>query len=380
MHLKQMTLAMIGILLGAVPVNAHQDSYDQQTYRSSEIDDSCDFSVFGDFLYWKANVEGTELAEKAQVTPGAITTDDYRTVKVEGTWQPGFRVGVGYQFDKCDEWDLGLCWTYFKDKSKRVSEEVSGTEIMYPLAFGIVGPQATTAKAHWDFTTNIIDLDLGKNFHPLCNLAIKPHVGIRGAYFDFKSQQHYTGSWNFIDIDVDPGSAFQLLFPTSSKNDFNYKGIGLKLGCDTEWEFCKDFSLVAKLSASLLYGKYQIHQYFNGQSPDVLADGFPLVLPTQASFHKDMWRLRSDIEAFLGLKWETYFNCDQCKLSLMVGYDIAQWFQLNECFQIVDELDVHNALNAEGVPFVSSQYYIFENLDHGNVALQGLTVRAYIDF
>jgi len=93
--------------------------------------------------------------------------------------------------------------------------------------------------------------------------------------------------------------------------------------------------------------------------------------------------MRSDIEVMLGLMWETSFgDCDQYDVSLMAGYEMMEWFQLNEIPPVIDDGDVEVAYTgAAGTTAVLAENSsLTEGQNHGNIAYQGLTVRLRFDF
>lgn len=77
------------------------------------------FFAFGDFLYWKAGVTGFPYAVPAVIEQlDFISFANDETIKeVTFNYDPGFRVGVGLQFD-C-EWDFLAKWTRFHTKGSQ---------------------------------------------------------------------------------------------------------------------------------------------------------------------------------------------------------------------------------------------------------------------
>ncbi len=345
----------------------------------------CDsFEVFADFLWWRGDVEGTEVAEKfvrTSTTGTSPFTADLSTIKVEGKWEPGFRFGIGTKLNDYDDWDLSLYWTYFRAKSRHVDQSFDSPEIK-PLGISLLGPSALTVEAKWRLMTNLLDLELGKEFYPTCNLSLRPNVGIRGAFFNFRSKDEFLGSWSFHNsaFSPTPANRFTEENPTSQKARFHYYAGGLKFGLDSTWWFNDCFALVGCLDTSFVYGKYKIRQNFEGFQANAINDGLDELLAADLFARKDMWRLRTSLDGFLGFLWQQTFCCDQYTLKLYVGYEMSQWFQLYEVPQLIDTFDDHTAFQANGNPIFSTNYFLFENDEHGDVSFQGLTVEASFEF
>ncbi len=337
--------------------------------------------VRADFLWWKANVEGTGVAEFQYAVSGSLPfgpiVSQYKELAPEGKWEPGARVELGYQFNRFDNWKLSLLWTYLFTNSEIISQSATGTgQALYPLTANIVGPRALNVNAHWNLKTNLVDLELSNEFYPTAKLSLTPHIGGRGAFFNFHFYQSFEGLW--LSFIMTPPLIPQVE-PTSDHSSFSFDGGGLKMGLDGNWHFSDSWSLLACLSGSLIYGKYDITHKIIGFGPDPVLDGGPALFPLSETFFTDMWRVRTNLEAFLGLKWDTCWCNGKYQFSLAAGYEISQWFQLNSIPGIIDEALIYNQFNGM-TPETAFDVSIFENTNFANISYQGLTARASFDF
>jgi hypothetical protein len=343
--------------------------------------------ICADFLYWKADVENTEVAERTSLT---ATSSSNENIALNGRWEPGFRVGIGGRYGQCIKWETLLTWTHLYSRSHHIAKSADGVDVfLRPLAMSTIGPKATSLSAQWRLSTNILDLETGQIFSPAAKLSLVPHIGIRGALFDFHMHQKLQGLWTFFGFTTpgDPSTPPNLsdpnsvAAPTSGKANFQYAGIGLKADTDAVWRFNETWSILGKIAGSLLYGKYEISQHYQGFTTDIFQDSQPLLIPLDSHFKKNMWRMRGNIEAFLGLQWEIKYGADeQYVLALAGGYEMSQWFQLNEIPALEDGYEINNSYNASNQALLGSQYYVFETPAHGSISYQGLTLKASFSF
>ncbi len=78
--------------------------------------------------------------------------------------------------------------------------------------------------------------------------------------------------------------------------------------------------------------------------------------------------IRVNLDVLLGLKGSVGFYKDRCCFSVFAGYELSEWFRVNELFQIVRTVDSND--NATFSTIYSSN----------DIGFQGLTVRASLAF
>src|SRR6185436_20647961 len=78
-------------------------------------------------------------------------------------WNPGFRIGAGYEF-ACSNWDVGALWTHLDSRAHRCDEN----------------------RFRWHVHLDVIDLLV--DYQSDCNscFVLRPYLGVRIARIDQK--------------------------------------------------------------------------------------------------------------------------------------------------------------------------------------------------
>jgi hypothetical protein len=348
---KILSLAVLMTLLSAQVIGAEEEP-------TQPVQNPDQFLLYGDFLWWKADANDVPLAVKETASASSVTVTK-KTIELDGKWEPGFRVGAGYRFGFYDELDLLLTYTRFHGESKNVSVTADNIETPFLRQNWItfLGPIAFYAQGQWKVHLDVGDMEIGRKYDVTSHLSFRPHAGVRLAWLDFKYSANYTGVW--IDSEEDLVTQNTSM---SASSDFNSGG--LRLGSGFSWNFCDNLGFFGDLSASLLYGHFKVNETFNGG--DTVETG-SLVSVTE-KFNHDMNGVRVNVEALFGLKGWVDFNEGQSRFSLFAGYELSEWFRVNELFQVVRSIDPND--NATFSTIYSSN----------NIGFQGLTVKAGFDF
>jgi len=331
------------------------------------------WEMSADFLWWKADVEGTEVVLAGHQSGGPTAPPKIvsaNTLAPEGKWEPGVKVGLGYNFGRFDAWDLSATWTYLFTNSNTLFKTNPPYTTLSPVGSNLLGPAATSINAYWQLKTNVADLALGRTYRPSEHLALRPHAGVRGAWFNFGLHQSITGQWTYVNT-LSTGLTHSLA-QTADKNRFTYKAVGLRAGLDSDWEFASEWSLLAEFSGSLVYGKYNMKHDLFGFIPDPLNDGQPALIPGHLFLKDSPWRVRANLELFLGLMWKRSFCESKRELSFFAGYDLAQWFLLNSTLTYVDQVISFPAFDRSGSVGTAFDPSVSQNSVAGNVSYQGL--------
>lgn len=326
----------------------------------------------GDVLCWNAREDGLEYAIKSE----AESSTDYktRTYKPNWNWSAGFRLDLGYQFSKQDAWDLSAIWTYLHNHaSSSVSQPAIG--LMFP-SFGasgadagtsILGRSITTASAHWKLKFDVLDIELGRNYFVSKALAVRPFLGVRGAFI---SQDYDTKYTSYFSETV--GSAYA---STKMDADINFNGAGIRLGSDMVWHLNCHWGIVGSFSAALLYGPYHTHQTYNGDFVILDQDSDLIGLqPVKVTNRQKSSQFQPNIDTGLGLQWETGFHKERSHFSIAVLYEFSEWFQQNRL--------LHTAVKGfvtSGEATIISDESSYKN-GNGDLGLQGVTVKLRLDF
>lgn len=331
------------------------------TALSAEKEVCCEpskVSVYGDFLWWRADLDDAELAVREEVLPpGNIIEKEL--IEIDGKWEPGFRVGLGYRFGGCDCTDLGAMYTRFHGKSDRVSKvaENIDTNLLRQGWVVFLGPIVSSAKGSWNIGLDVVDFFAGHEFRMGECFSFRPYGGVRIAWVDLDYRASYIGVWENEALEV----VFQ---DTSMRLSSDFFAGGLRGGFQFLWEFCNCVGIFGDFSFSALYGCFDVKETFSGG--DVASTGF-LELLTE-NYKSDFNGVRANIDALLGLKsWMNF--CDCCyTVSLFAGYELSHWFSVNELFREIRAIEPPG--NA-----VFTSYHL-----SSDIGFQGLTVRASFAF
>lgn len=306
----------------------HEEEEEEYEYR---------FSAFGDFLYWKANADGAELA--------TISSPDRQDIVfLNGKWEPGFRVGLGYEFE-CDQWGLDLVWTSYKGKSDHKTVNIQSPQSLFSDWNDLIAIGATSANGHWNVKLNLLDLTLLKSFPIGCYVELEPFIGLRAEWLDFDFRANYFGG----------------VVPTSFRGDEDVRAIGLRMGSGATWHLWCNFAIYSEISAALLAGKSHIKESFTT---------IPTSLTPLSPIRYKPKGVHADLEMALGLKYHYDFCCFCGRLNLFVGYEFSKFFRVNELF----------AVRYGPAIITGTKNSKFEYEHGGDIDFQGLTVRAGLSF
>ncbi len=289
----------------------------------------------GEWLYWRTRQGGMEYAvERSSTTPGVFT--DAVSQKLNFEWQSGFRVGLGVHLPR-DGWDVYVNYTDFRpEHSSRASGSVFPM-LIYQGQFPVAN--VTEAHAHWQIEFQTLDMEIGRSYYIARTLTFRPNIGVRGAWIDQHAHFHYKGG------DIPDGQEYKV----SEKND--YKGVGIRAGINTNWQFGGGFSLNGDVFAALIVGHFAMSQD-QKQLDDVkvidLDSNLKLLSPTA--------------QLFLGLSWDRNFYRDRCHFGLTFGFESQYWWRQNQMERFTD-----------------SSLPIYVRTDD-DLAFYGINLKARIDF
>ncbi len=319
--------------------------------KSAPYLNSGGFSIEGDFIYWRVDEDGLDYV---MTTNTSDSSTDSKLHKPDISWDPGFKIGMGYTWGDQDFWDLFLRWTHLNSKQsgEKKAPNTTGSHVLLPVWSPTVLDQlATTASAHWQVRYNTLDLEMGRNYFISKTVALRPYVGIRSALI----LQHYEARYHGVITPLAPDPH------THMKAQNNFKGLGARAGAQFKWHFVSDWSVVGSVSGSLLCGWYNINQKLAGV--ETLA-------PMNFGLKDNFTKVATNLEASLGFEWECFFSDDDYRVAISLAYEFSEWFSQNRMkqFNLVD-----NAGNMQvGVTTVGAQ--------NGDLGLQGATLQVRFDF
>jgi hypothetical protein len=184
-------------------------------------------------------------------------------------------------------------------------------------------------------------------------------MGLRAAFI----HQHYDTHYNVLFL---PTQNFSVPTPATSTlvAQSNYWGVGLRGGANLAWHLSNHWRMWGQLSASILYGQYNIDEKFVGANEPQSTGG---VTPIPVNFKDKIDRIRTNLQTAVGFGWETSFNNERQHLTINAGYEFLEWFDQTELLQM--------NLIPQGNGAIPSP-----ETQEKNLGMQGLTVNVRFDF
>jgi hypothetical protein len=235
-------------------------------------------------------------------------------------WEPGARVGAGYNLPR-DGWDLEAVWTGYFNQSSASSENLEATANNRGLItfFYGFGPYSSAA-ARWNLHYNMIDLDVGKKLSLSQAFSLRLFCGLRGGWIYQR----------FLSRADGPQDPVGLAVKFTAKDRFN--GIGPLGGLEGDFKLGKGFSLNGQLSASALYGqirtKQDARQLING------------VYETRVHYIDAFFDIEPAMRCALGFAWEYCFPKSRSSLLFAAGWETNYWWDQYHIFAVAPIGDI----------------------------------------
>jgi len=353
-----------------VYLNSINDTCGAQTALARPMvkgDCRCGMGWFAEFdiLYWHSYIGGTEFAytdNSPALIPGMTDGTGFpvkgRTKDVDMDMEWGFKAALGYNFEH-DGWDSRLRYTRFHtNDSSSTSAGLNSTVVPLRGAASLTngsgaGPQPTgtfqfcsSAKSNVELDYDRLDLDLGRSFFVSKYLAMRPSIGLTGAWFDIDQNTTYTGgtaSGDSLGLGVNS---------VHVKDSSDFSGIGPKAEIETKWYLGNHFSIYGNVTGALVYGHFDVTH----------SERYSLLSGNKIKLDGSQNRFSPNAVYELGLSYDTYVNDNQQHISVFIGYEVQQWFRLNQSLEIND-------------------YQVLKyNRYSEDVSYQGVTFGARLDF
>ncbi len=358
---------------------------DCECYVPQHYDMSCDCGWFVsvDFLYFYGRESLLPYANASTALPAVSPFVDApgfvfganKLQYVDGSWDPGVRVGLGWK-GECDGWDLSFFWTWYKNCS---SDSVSGT----PKAAGdsyAVGDTVlnsywiqdegfggyTKFSGKWEFKFNSFDLEFGRRYWLSKCFDLRPYFGLRGAWgeTDFKT----SGSGLLL-------STFSSVNPTNNVNSYvdfenDNWGVGFLGGIQPVWHFSDCFSFYSNFDMSLIWGRRKVTSSSN--TVFTLDDG-TIVTSLPRSGCGENYGMQTALDLGLGFRYENCYCDNQYRFALDLGWEHHVWLNYNERY--VNE-------PTAGAVSLASEVSVYSpgDLTSHDVMFGGFVLRARFDF
>ncbi len=350
-------------------------SGDEINPSARPVVENVDIFVLGEVLVWKAREDNLTYAVNMDQVPTINGVESGDGVHFRGKWEPGFRVGIGYN-SRHDGWDLTLLWTHFQSKDKKHHEDdcdcCTNTSceifqpVYYPKDYNLTdgsfpsdttqGPSVSEAQSkYWRARLNLVDLELGREFYAGRWMTLRPFIGARGMWLRQKLKFEYEtkDGGTFLDpfettSGGDPNSDFVFL-----KN--NFWGVGLRAGLDATWGLGCGVSLYSQAALSALWGRFklaQTHTLMGSAGQEMVlsdfSDGFQVCRPV--------------LDLAFGISYDTTFSDNEWGWGIWAGWEHHYFWGQNKFIR-----------------FDGHQFSAF-NENYGDFSVAGVNVGMSFDF
>ena len=295
-----------------------------------------DFFASASFIYWKGNMDYNILTDVNNVWSG-IT--ERKSERFNTKYQGGLKVGLGYGFDKTN-WETFLEYTKFHT---HLHKEISTSG--YFLAYWhITTGTYTKIIADWTLDYNMFDLILNKSFFTGKYFTLKPTIGLRGGYINYK----YYVNQSLHDIN---NQIYVILCSSNSQM------IGPHSAIDLNWNLIKNFRIMTNFNASLLYQNFTKFKY-------------SIINKNWADSQKN---ITPNFGSSLGLGWGGYFENKRFHFDLSAIWELNYYYNQNIIHKLIASDYNNGRLGAVDNPNVG-------NSTNGDLWLYGFTFTGRFDF
>ncbi len=319
--------------------------------------DNNDLYITLDFLWWISNEPETPFAFVSTNTASFASSNNLAVpqqgynANVKYKWDPGFRVGIGWDTGY-DGWEVFADWLwYYSATSSSVSANlVPGSSsnngnstvsqgVHYPAIFwyGLNGSGSgqqvsydaplASATGKYRILVNMFDFLIARSYYISCGLAMKPYIGATGGWIDRRLRTSFgDGVPNTTSVS---GTVPFLLADSTYASKANYWGVGPRAGLDGFWKLGMGFEFIGKMSTALLYGNT-----FNNYET-ITSAGITSVYGAGANNsifnitnNKHNWRIVPNLQLYLGLGWGDCFSCGQYYFGINAGWEADFFWNL----------------------------------------------------
>lgn len=322
----------------------------------ARIQTRCPWDIYVDasFIYWQPVQDNMEVgfANTTTQTAGVFTTGiNGNMVNMDADFKPGFKVGIGGNFDH-DSWDTRLEYTWFHTNESQKSTQLAGSGRL----FNILGNPSTvvtnnfydSVNGKWNLKMDIADWDIGRWGYVGTKLTYRPSFGIRADWI----RQHLHATYTRIAATSTGGAAADINVIHQKTSSW---AVGPKAGLDSNWNLGAGFRFFGNGEADLLFTKYTRLAF---KETHTAAATTPFSLK-----QKRVYAVKPHLDLELGFGWGMYFDCNNWYMDIALGYEFQVFFDQNMFRHFNDDFMVVNS-----------------TMPNGNLYLQGLTAQFRLDF
>lgn len=281
----------------------------QVVAQESKIDPTY---VFSELLVWRVREGGADNWAQ-NLTPKSKTQEN-TIIDAPFNGNAGFRVGVGYNFS---HYDTVLSYTQYHTKAtNQASGSIYSAFLGNFYATNVNGstfePYYDSGNIDWNFSFNVIDIELGKTWIIDKLLTVRPFLGLKTAFIDQTIHSYWQGPHN--SSTYAPISTYT---HATEVLENNFWGIGPSIGIDTLWPIYHTPQYVFSIFGDFSGAIYWAHWSFK----DRYTNNTPVSININSA---DISGAATMAQAFIGIEFKNYLP--KAILGIKLGYETQVWF------------------------------------------------------
>jgi hypothetical protein len=303
--------------------------------QSARPEVRCSWDVFATatFLYWYVGQEGMDVGyNTAYNADGLLPPSNGLKVAQKGEYKPGFKVGVGANFD-FDKWVGYVEYTWLHASTSQNTNAGADTRGTPVIVLGTwyrqntpkpLDSTATALSSKWTVNLDMLDATLSRPYYEGRNLTITPFSGARALWLRQNFRLSAT-AYNSSAVN-----------PVISHNNSNSWGLGPRMGMLGHWQLGYGFRVEGDASASILYQSYT--KVSHREDALLSAPAFAAEINGESSLrYKNYGALRPIADMGMGIGWGSYLDCQNYYLDIAANYDFMILWGQNMLCHLVDE-------------------------------------------
>jgi hypothetical protein len=341
--------------------------------------------VIADYLLWKSYQEDLAYGATIKISPDNFDKADFVRKEPNFDWNSGVRLGLG--FYSGDRWDISLIGTYYYGSASKKTNKgplqfpgaivphINGEAILNFWDPQMLGISVFKTHCLWSVNYGTLDLSLGRDFGLTERFTVHPFVGARGAIINQKYKVYNVAQSNFFP---NPNTFEPANISTSVKAHNDIAGAGPRAGFDCEYHFGKSWFVLGGFSGTIILGSVEVKERFEGEAnPDT---GFNQINPGENRLKDNHMIITPNIEAYLGLGWDNWFNNNNNRFAIAALAEAVNWFDINQFSSFATYAPIQNVQDDVPGRYMNLAAFDGGAKRHGNLAFFGFTLKLQLDF
>lgn len=334
LSLKKTYIAVLGLLMTATAhVQGQQyygpaGEYDSYGSYGSFGGDCCDYDqcsnrvdlsrwfIEAEYLYFRSSLCGLEpafgrTAIDVSFTDPVTTVITERHREPDWEWDSGYRVGIGYSFGGCDNYDIQLYYTHVNGRAKPHHHHRDGSSSSSSSS----SDEGFRNRGHWKLKYDVVDLTFGRRIN-YCQFMMRPFVGVRFAEIDQKLHSRQ------VAVVTSGGAEGTIITELNQKEKFH--AVAPEVGLETEWGFCDCWSIYADFAFAPYYGDVKARNNDTDLSTGAV---------TLHRFHAKRCFNSVATDSAFGIRWNTAFGgcgCNNMTFGLKLGVEAHRIYDFSD--------------------------------------------------